>query len=142
MSAVEIAPLLASDLADIELQASQAHMRAFMGADFGLAIQNTETCATALHNGAPVACAGICDIEGRRYAWAFLGAYARPVMLAATRVCRDMVARETSDVFTHVDTRHAANVRWIKLLGFKPTGTIDRMPDGTDCELWVKRHVD
>mgnify|MGYP000240410600 CR=1 FL=1 len=138
--AVEIAPLLAADLAEIELQASQAHMRKWMGGDFGAAIEAAGNCATALLDGVPVACAGICDLEGRRYAWAFLGHLARPVMLAASRACAEALSRETSDVFTHCRMDVPANARWLKLLGFGPTGTSDVLPDGMTYELWVRRN--
>lgn len=137
---IEIAPLLASDLIEIELQSSQAHMRAFMGGDFPHAVQEAGGAYSALLNGRVVACAGLADIEGRRYAWAFLGREARPVMVAATRMCLEMISRETLPVFTHVDPTVPANTRWLKLMGFGPTGQTDRMPDGIDCELWVRRN--
>lgn len=137
---VEIVPLLAADLIEIDLQASQAHMRQWMGADFAHAVEVAGNCATAMLDGRPVACAGIADIEGRRYAWAFLGHCARPVMLAATRACQAVVSREAADVFTHCRADIPANARWLKLLGFGPTGTSDVLPDGMTYELWVRRN--
>lgn len=137
---IEIVPLLAADLMEIELQANQAHMRQWMGADFAHAVEVAGNCATALLDGRPVACAGIADIEGRKYAWAFLGHEARPVMLAATRACLAVVSHETSDVFTHCRVGVPANARWLKLLGFGPTGTSDVLPDGMTYELWVRRN--
>lgn len=135
---IEIAPLLASDLIEIELQSSQAHMRAFMGGDFPHAVQEAGGAYSALLNGRVVACAGLADIEGRRYAWAFLGREARTVMLAATRACAEMLSRETLPVFTHCRMDVPANARWLKLLGFEPTGTRDVLPDGMTYDLWVR----
>jgi hypothetical protein len=137
---VDIVPLMACDVADIELQASQAHMRPWMTVEFAHGLETAGGGYTALHNGRPVAMAGVCDLDGYRYAWAFLGQMARPVMLAATRACLEMLTRETDEVRTHVRRDLPANVRWLKMLGFKPTGQIDDMPDGFPCELWVRRN--
>ena len=135
---VEIVRLLADDLIALELQANQAHMRAWIGEDFARAVEESGDAATALVDGVPVACAGVSDIDGRRYAWAFLGSAARPAMLAATRACDMVLAFETADVFTHCLPGVKANRRWLELMGFVPAGSSDVLPDGKTYDLWVR----
>jgi hypothetical protein len=136
-----IVPFKADHLAALELQPSQAHMAGWLTQELAVTLERVSTAATAMHNGRPVACAGLTDVEGRRTAWAFLGAMARPVMVEATRACLAMVSRETSDIFTHVRTDLPANTRWLRLLGFATTGRLETMPDGMDYELWVRANV-
>lgn len=135
---IEIRPFEAADLWQIELQDSQAHIGGMLTQEVATAIERAGGAMTAVLNGKPVAAAGIFVIDGLRYAWAFLGKAARSVMVAATRACLAVISRETAPVVTHVRQDIPADKRWLKMMGFATTGTVERLPDGFDYELWVK----
>ena len=133
-----LTPLRGWHLRAIDLQPSQAHMREWITDDFMDAIEHT-LAYTAMAGGKVLACAGIAENEHiKRYAWALLSEGARLAMLRATRACLGVLSHEPEPVFTHVRADLRVNVKWLKLLGFAPTGTVDRMPDGHDMELWAR----
>jgi hypothetical protein len=136
--AIRLAPLRAWHLRSMKLQPSQAHMRAWITDEFLDAIEHT-LAYTVLDGDEPLASAGIAENEHiKRYAWALLSEGAGKAMVRATRACLGMVSRETETVFTHVRADLPANVRWLTVMGFAPTGKVDRMPDGHDMELWAR----
>jgi len=135
---VALRPLRAADLPALDLQPSQSHMRAWLTQEFCTAVERAGNAQTALYDGRPVACAGLSDVPGRRYAWAFLGQMARAVMVAATKACDAMLSRETRPIWSHVRADIPANVRWLAILGFEATGSTERLWDGRDYELWVR----
>lgn len=133
-----LTPLRAWHLKAIRLQPTQAHMREWITDEFCEAIEKT-LAYTAMRGGEVLACAGIADNEHiKRYAWALLAENAGAAMLRATRACLGVLSHESGPVQTHCRTDVAANGRWLALLGFKPTGQVDRMPDGRDMELWTR----
>lgn len=135
---VRLAP---QHLRALKLQETQAHFGPLFTDDFTDALAQTNAW-TLLRDGEPVGCAGVAEINGfDNYAWAFLGETIGRQMLTATRDCEEMLSGYTSDVFTHCRMDVPANARWLKLLGFEPTGTRDVLPDGMTYELWVRKHV-
>lgn len=83
--------------------------------------------------GIPLGAAGILENGG---AWAFLGSGLRPHMLRATREARrglENYVWEVGEVYAEVDKTHPEALRWVKLLGFRPSGgerwVFDRVRD-------------
>lgn len=137
---VEIVPLKRWHLLALDLQPTQAHMRAWITDAFADAMEASRACA-AMIGGKPVACAGLTPMPGGyAYAWALLGFDARRAMLAATRACEAVLSRETSEVVTHVRPDLPANRRWLSVLGFAATGKCDVLADGMTYELWARRN--
>lgn len=125
----------------LDLQPSQAHTRQWVTDDFLTAIEGAGAW-TLMRNGKPLAVAGVVSVgKWPRYAWAFLGSDIGTAMTSATRRAEIMLGRETEPVFAHVNAEIEANVRWLTMLGFEPTGDTDALPDGNTYELW-KREPD
>lgn len=59
-------------------------------------------------------------------------------MVAATRACEAVLSRETQPIVTHVRCDSPTDKRWLRMMGFATTGSVERLPDGLDYELWVK----
>ena len=137
---IDLVRLASQHLRALRLQDNQAHFGALFTDEFIEALTRTNAW-TLLRHGEPVGCAGVAEIDGfDNYAWAFLGESIGRQMLTATRACDDMLSGYRSDVFTHCRMDVPANARWLKLLGFEPTGTRDVLPDGMTYDLWVRRH--
>lgn len=135
---IEIVPLKARHVLALELQPEQADIRARLTADYLAALEANRS-ATALIDGKPVACAGLAAMDGLTFAWALMGVDAGRAMLAATRACEAMLAREAV-VHAHVRPGYDAGARWLTRLGFGPAqGVVD--VDGRNFELWVRRNA-
>lgn len=135
---IDIRPFEAADLWKVELQDSQADMSLRFTREFADAILFSGTAMTAVFHGKPVAIAGLADIGGQSYAWAFMGKASRPVMLAATRACMAVLDKRDGDVLVHVRTDIPANARWLRMMGFATTGMRETMPDGRAYDVWIR----
>lgn len=135
---IDIRPFEAADLWKVELQDSQAHLAGQLTQEFATTVERQRAAMTGTVDGKPVAVAGLWTVDGLRYAFAFLGKHARPVMVAATRACEAVLSRETQPIVTHVRCDSPTDKRWLRMMGFATTGSVERLPDGLDYELWVK----
>ena len=134
-----IARFSAEHLKKLKLQPSQQHFGAFINDEFLAALEQCNSW-TLVADGEPVGCAGVAEVgDHKNYAWAFLSSAMGRHMLQATRSCEEMLDALDEPVFTHVDPRVPANTRWLKLMGFGPTGETEVLPDGRQYELWVRK---
>lgn len=98
---------------------------------------------TAMHNGRPLACAGVVEVwQGRAYAWALLAEDAGPFMLPITRAIRSVLdGAPFRRVEMAVDADFAAGRRWAELLGFDcetPRPMPAYLPNGRPAFLYAR----
>lgn len=135
---IDIRPFEAADLWQIDLQDSQSDMSLRFSAELADAILFSGAAMTAVFHGKPVAIAGLAEIGGQSYAWAFMGKASRPAMLASTRACMAVLDKRGGDVLAHVRRDVPANAKWMKILGFATTGKAETMPDGRSYDVWIR----
>lgn len=139
--AVEIRPFAPGDLALVRLQPAQRREVAVPVEAAAQALWRAGPAFTAWTDGRPVACAGLQERQPHHaHGWAYVGADARPAMLAVTRAMRRaLAAADYLRVDMLVFDGFCAGHRWAGLLGFAREGVMRRAgPGGADCHLYSR----
>ena len=96
---------------------------------------------TAMHEGRPIACAGIVEAwEGRGLAWALFSEQALRHFTSIHRAARNVLADAPwRRIEMTVDATHEQGIRWAQRLGFEQEGLMRSYTrDGRDCYLFAR----
>ena len=131
-----IVPLQPHHLALIEVQPEQAQITVGqLNEKFAEAVIAAGESWACVDGETVHAAAGVVTDEGRTLAWAILGKDAGRHLTAITRKAREVLKRQSVEVF--VRQGHAEGERWARMLGLRLKTASDAIgPDGRTFDLW------
>ena len=138
---MQVVPFQADHLEQLPLQDSQMHLSGWVSEEQGIVLEGSPS-YTAIHDGEPIAVAGILPCwHGRAIAWAFLSDIGpRDFLMIHRAVERFLDNCGFNRVEISVDCDFPAAHRWARLLGFEMEANCMRGygPDGRDCALYAR----
>jgi len=140
---MDIIPLKAEHLAQIDLQDGQQYLSSYLTPEMGMALERQDWSFTGVCNGVVMGCAGVIPMwQGRGVCWAYLSnqAEGRDFVKVHRAVKRFVDGIYLQRLEMTVDCEFEPGHRWAEMLGFELE--CERMrayrPDGGDCSLYAR----
>jgi hypothetical protein len=126
------APFVLSDVLGLPAERLPERAREYYTADYVRALTDAGPAFTGRIDGRVMLIGGVAyDTQRRGWVWSFLATDTGPHMLSITRAVRRHLANASGPLFSTADKCFAPSLRWLAMLGFKPSNN-PAWPPGPD----------